>query len=259
MAGLQELDIGQVNGILVDAAQRRVPATVTLRQDDRWINLRTRLIDCDKERIWMEVPTAYDGTPWGLAPAERVGVTFKLRHHKYVFLATVAGQEMLGLPDGTKLQVAAICWPTQMQRLQRRVYIRADVPDGSVVRASLWVGGREDEPAGTTPEKPVFVGRVINLSAGGFQFRTRDRAAEMLDPGDLVGIRIVFGTGEETVFADAQIRHVAPEDEGIAVGLQFVGLEQSDEGRQALRLIGSKVSEFQRLAPRETAPQDIKA
>ncbi|HUU21590.1 MAG TPA: hypothetical protein VM389_03560, partial [Phycisphaerae bacterium] len=92
-----------------------------------------------------------------------------------------------------------------------------------------------------------------------FQFRTRDRAAEMLDPGDLVGIRIVFGTGEESVFADAQIRHVAAQDEDVAVGLQFVGLEQSDEGRQALRLIGSKVSEFQRLAPRETARQDIKA
>ena len=256
MAGLQELDIRQIHEMISQAADRQLPATVTQHVGEAWINLQSRVLDVREERIWIQIPTESDGTPYELAPADRVGVTFKLRHHKYVFVATVAGLEYCPLTDGSRIPVVSLCWPTQMQPLQRRAFYRADVPESAVVRASVWLGGRNAEPSGTSSERPVFTGQVTNLSAGGFQFRTTDTAAARLDSGYLAGVRLVFGAGDQTIYADAQIRHVeAVKDEDLVlIGFQFVGLEQSAEGKQTLRFISLKVNEYQRYALKNMAP-----
>ena len=49
----------------------------------------------------------------------------------------------------------------------------------------------------------------------------------------------------------ARIRHIAPDNDQFVVGLQFIGLEQTAKGKAALRLIGAKVAEFQRLGLHE--------
>lgn len=254
MVGLQEIDVRQIKEIISEAASRQVPAAVTLRADTGWIQLRSRMVGADDERVLIEPPVAEDGTPREFAPGARIGITFKLRHHKYVCEATVAGPHPLVLDDGSSIQVLGLCRPTRMQRIQRRAFFRADVPAGRVVRASFWLGGREAEPNGTTPDKPVLTGRVMNISAGGFQVRTADRLPEIMESGYLVGVRISFGAGAEGIFADAQIRHVASDGDGFVIGFQFIGLGQTVEGKSTLRLIASKVNEFQRLAPREAAP-----
>lgn len=254
MAGLQEIDVRQIQEIISEAASRHVPAVVTFRADSLWIQLRSRMVAADDERVLIEPPVAEDETPHEFAPAARIGIAFKLKHHKYVCAAVVAGPQPLVLDDGSSIQVLGLCWPTRMQRIQRRAFVRADVPPGCVVRASFWLGGREAEPDGTTPDSPVLTGRVTNISAGGFQVRTADRLPEIMESGYLVGVRISFGAGAEGVFADAQIRHAGPGGDGLVIGFQFIGLGQTVEGKDALRFIASKVKEFQRLAPRQTTP-----
>ena len=91
-----------------------------------------------------------------------------------------------------------ICRPSRMQRLQRRAYIRAEVPPNRIVRASFWLGGRTAEPTGGSPTTPVWSGRVVNLSAGGFQLHTDAAAASDVEIGDAVGVRVVFGMGGQS-------------------------------------------------------------
>ena len=260
MLGLQELGIRQIREVISEAANRRVPAAMTFRGEGQWIQLHSRIIAADQERILLEIPADGDGTPYELSPADRVGIAFKLKHHKYICMVTVAGPQTLSLADGsataaladdTGIQVLAICWPNQMQRIQRRAFFRAQVPRSCLVRVSFWLGGQEAEPDGTTPERPVFTGRVTNISAGGFEARTSDNLPPIIEGGYLVGVRISFGPGGKGLFADARIRHIVPEDDQFVVGLQFVGLEQTDKGKDALRLIGAKVTEFQRLGLHE--------
>jgi len=251
MLGLQELGIRQIREVISEAANRRVPAAMTFRGGGQWIQLHSRIIAADQERILLEIPTDGDGTPYELSPADRVGIAFKLKHHKYICMVTVAGPQALSLDDGSDIQVLAICWPDQMQRIQRRAFFRAQVPRSRLVRVSFWLGGQEAEPDGTTPERPVFTGRVTNISAGGFEARTSDNLSPIIEGGYLVGVRISFGPGGKGLFADARIRHIVPEDDQFVVGLQFVGLEQTDKGKDALRLIGAKVTEFQRLGLHE--------
>jgi c-di-GMP-binding flagellar brake protein YcgR len=138
-----------------------------------------------------------------------------------------------------------------MQRLQRRAYLRVDVPACRIVRASYWIGGRAAEPAGTTVDCPVWSGQVTNISAGGFQLAADANAAEALEVGDTVGVRLIFGAGRESVYADAQYRHHERTLDGhVLMGFQFMGLDQTTEGRAALRIVSEAVNEFQRLAPR---------
>ncbi len=248
MAVLEELNITQIKGVIGDAAEKQVPGTITLNLNNGWVNFRTRVLAVTDERILLAMPIEDDGaTPHEFCPGEKIGLSFKLKHHKYLSLMAVGGVDTLSVQGETPEIVLSACWPVQMQRLQRRAYTRVDVPDQCIARASFWLGSRNDEPAGTTPDRPVWTGQVQNISAGGFQLHGPTEAGKHLEIGYSVGVRLVFGTAGEAVFVDAQIRHVGSDDDGITVGLQFIGLGQSSDGKAALEFIRRKVSEFQRI------------
>jgi len=247
MATLQQLTGRQVDEALAAAVERQTPATLTIRAGRAWANFHSRILALRDGHLWLELPTAdEDGGPsWpAFAPADKVGVAFKLKHHKHIFTATVAGMEV---GSGGKADAELkLCSPARMHRMQRRAFVRADVPPQRVVRASFWLGGLEAEPAGTTPENPVWTGRVLNISAGGFQLSLGGAAPKDMEPGDSVGVRISFGAGEETVYAEAQFRHIQRANGEAHLGFQFVALAQTPEGKHALELIGTKAAEFQR-------------
>jgi len=251
MPVLQELDAKQIEEVIDAATARKVPLIVTVRVNNTWSNLRSRALHLRAEHLILDMPQAEEGqVPHEFAPAERIGVSFKLKHHKHIFAATVVGQERTKLDDGTEIPALAVVVPGRMQRLQRRAFIRVDVPENQLVRASFWLGGCDCEPAGTSPEHPVWFGRVRNISAGGFQLETDLGAAEGLEHGDVVGMRIVFGVGGETIYADAQFRHLEIANGRAMLGFQFLGLTETPEGRVVLQMISSKVSEFQHAASR---------
>ena len=207
--------------------------------------LRSRVNGIQGEHMVLEMPRpGDDSTSYEFTPAEKIGVNLKLKHYKHIFSVTVVGKLKGRLDDGTEYDVLVVCWPSRMQRLQRRAYLRADVPDNRIARASVWLGGQNDEPAGTSPDRPVWSGQVTNLSAGGFQMRTSECASAEMDLDDIVGVRLGFGAGQETVYADAQFRHAQPDGEMTLIGFQFVGLGHSAEGLKALKFIITKVSEY---------------
>lgn len=247
MATLQHLSNRQIDEVIRAAAERQVPATVTIRVESGWANIRARLIDIRNGHVWLELPDSANGEAIpSFQPADKAGVSFKLKHHKHIFTGTVAGTETARLADGRDARVLSVCSPTKMHRMQRRAFLRVPVPANRVVRASFWMGGCESEPATGSPEHPIWTGRVVNISAGGFQVLSEDGAGEALDIGETVGVRISFGAGEQTAFADAQFRHHQIVDGDVHVGFQFVGLTQSTQGRRILQMMGDRASRFHR-------------
>jgi c-di-GMP-binding flagellar brake protein YcgR len=206
--------------------------------------------------------------PHEFVPAERIGLAFKLKHYKHVFCVTITGFENAELPPSgpaggeaqtsydTPLVVTAlqVCCPTRMQRLQRRAFLRATVPPNRIVRASFWPGGWQDEPTSASAQTPVWLGTVSDISAGGLQILTDANIASALHGENSVGMRLVFGAGDQTVYADAQFRHVEPAGDKALVGFQFVGLAQTPQGRHALDLISRKVGEYHHIT-QWTKPQ----
>ncbi len=255
MASLQNLTNQQIDEVLYAAAERQVPATISVREPAGWVSYHTRLLAIRQGHILLESPSSEAGEqPREFRPADRIGVSFKLKHHKHVFSGTVAETSQEKLDDGSVRGVLSVCSPTRMQRMQRRAFNRSDVPGNRIVRASFWLGGRENEPAGTTPDQPVWSGRVVNISAGGFQLTSEHSLGDAVSPGDTVGVRISFGIGDETVYADALFRHCVEEGGKFHLGFQFVGLGLTPQGREALQVIGTKANQFQRELSNSQAP-----
>ncbi len=241
---MQELSTQQINEAIDDSVAKQIPLGLSI-QGDAWLRMHSRFLAIADEHILVEMPSADDGTPHEFVPAEKVALSFKLKHHKYLGQARVAGQRQLKLPDGTCIPTLSLCWPMHMQRLQRRSFARVAVPPGKVVRVSFWTGGCDAEPKGPSDHRSVWSGQVADLSAGGFQ-ATVTREVPELVTGQPIGVRIVFGPGEASVYADAQFRHKQPDQTGVSLGFQFVGLAHTEQGRENLRLISRKMSEFSR-------------
>lgn len=247
MAMLQNLDEAQIQQTLLEAAQKHVPVTLTVRGEQGWRNLHSRVLSVKDSRLLLETPMQEDACgPHEFVPGESVGISLKLRHYKHVFSCEHMGMISLALNAALTVSALKLAMPAQMQRLQRRAFERADVPPNRIVRASLWLGGRSAEPSGQAPHKPVWFGHVQNISAGGFQVAMDCDLSGQMEEGDLVGVRLAFGASAgETVYTDAQFRHRASDDNGSLLGFQFVGIAQSPEGRASLQLISDKVGEFQ--------------
>jgi len=244
MSELQELSVRQIDESLKLAIEKQVPVTLAIQQGGVWLNFPSRLLSTTDKHMLIEFPPPEPGaTPHEFTPAERLGISFKLKHYKHLVTATVVGV-VDTVTDGVAVKAVVLCLPTRMQRLQRRAFLRVDVPPNRVVRASFWLGGRKAEPQGAS-DMPVWTGRVTNLSAGGFQLVCPADRAARLDVGENVGVRIAFGSGEGTVFADAQFRHSEEVASDIVMGFQFLGLAQTPEGKEALRVISTKVAQFQ--------------
>ncbi|MGC9455570.1 MAG: flagellar brake protein [Phycisphaerae bacterium] len=249
MPTLKDLTIGEISEALRGAAEKDVPVTLTVRESDRWGTHRSRLVSVGDTHLVLQMPVPGEGVPpHEFVPAEKAGLSFKLRHHKYICTVTVVGQ--IGDFDNTGEPAMRVCWPTWMQKMQRRAFQRAEVPLGRFARASFWAGSSDAEPVNEGPERPVWTGRIKNISAGGFQMIADPAVTDAVEMGEPVGVRLSFGTARSPIYVDAQVRHVAPADDGTLVGFQFVGLGQSEQGRRVLQEITSAVTEFQRFAER---------
>jgi c-di-GMP-binding flagellar brake protein YcgR len=250
MSILQELNHREITQVILSAAERSLPLSLTVRKGEHWANFQSRLVGLQDQSLLLESPLSEQGATRGFTPGESVGVSLKLKHHKYLFLASVA-REGAPAADGAAGPLLVLGRPTRMQRLQRRSYIRAQVPNGCVARAAFWVGGKLNEPVSGSPDRPVLSGRVMNLSAGGFSVRTSEESVRLLEMGYFVGTRLLFGVGQEAIYADACVRHIALGDGGAVVGFQFLGLEYSEDGKAALQTVSRKVNEFHAVEARQ--------
>jgi len=252
-AMLRTLYNRQTRETLRQAVDRHVPATLTFRQENHWATLHSRVLAMTETCLLLELPAPEAGV---VLPRPRVGddlgVSFKLKHYKHMFASPVRSIEQMNY-EGVQIEAVYAACPGSLQRLQRRAYNRVNVPEGRIVRAAFWLGSKEDEPSGTSPENPVWSGRIVDLSAGGFQARIEGDASSSLEEGALVGVRLAFGPARETVYVDAQFRHVQIEGENAIMGFQFVGLAYGPEGRHAIDLIAAKVAEFQSLTGQEAS------
>ncbi|MBL7221679.1 MAG: PilZ domain-containing protein [Phycisphaerae bacterium] len=247
MAKLQEMTQEQISDALQAAIQRQIPITVTLKRDSAWTSCHTRLLAVQDPHVLLGELQGHDNeeTP-RIATAERVGLSFKLKHYKHIFTVTAVGTEQFEDAAGDAVQAISVCWPNRMHRLQRRAFIRAEIPRGRIARVSFWLGGRDNEPTQADPQRPVWSGTLRNISAGGFQVIPSDDDVWDLAAGETVGVRLAFEAGSESVYADAQFRRGETVEGESLLGFQFVGLAQDRKGRQGLQYISGKVAEYHR-------------
>lgn len=247
---MQDLDFQQIAEAIQDAVAKNIPLSLSV-QNGGWTCLHTRFVAIQDEHILVEPPITPDGAPYEFVPADKVALSFKLKHHKYLSHARVAGQARYTFDDGEPMPVLSLCYPPHMQRLQRRSFARVSVPAGKIVRVSFWPGGQEAEPTGPSDNTPLWSGIVQDISAGGMRALVHDDEPPAVEIGQTIGLHISFGPGESSICCDAQFRHCDQEsgqpNPTWSLGFQFVGLAATPEGMKTMRQIGKKMSEFSRV------------
>lgn len=227
--------------IIAQAADKQTPVVLSRKKNGQWQVTKATLRDADEYRQLLYIESTSD-EPDGFNPVknELLGVAFRRGHKKCLFntvvVATADNPDACDLPHGTGL---ALRWPEKVQELQRRVYQRAQPPDGRRIPVRFWPGQNRPQ---TGQER---IGIMEDLSAGGVRVQAPDSTG--LSEGDTVQIAFALRPRDKELVFDATFRHVQAETQGDqSLGFQFVGLETSARGQELLITLARTVSMFQR-------------
>jgi len=237
--------------ILQTAIDMKVSAIMSYLSRDKWHVAKVLLTNLDGDRLSVESTISLRQRPINIRVDQPVGVSFKYGYGKFVFDTTVKALEPSTDPEtqrqrGGKIVLAV---PDKVEVIQRRNYFRVDVPESLKVKVLLWPrSGRKEQ---TDPKHDAAIethnccrGRLKDISAGGAQIiipGQNDAGQVSFKKGQFISMRFTPLAYETPLILNAQIRNILPtaDEKNASLGLQFVGLEASPEGREILsRLIG---------------------
>ncbi len=251
MSNVFAVDAEQARELVQCAIKQRIPAIMSYMSKNKWHVAKVVLVEQSDEAIHLEtMHSDRRHQPLNICVGQPVGVSFKHSYAKFVFDTTI--QELVPSGSGGKIVIAQ---PTKMEAIQRRSYFRVGVPSSMPVEVVLWHRtGRQrraDEP------HQYYSGRLVDLSAGGAQIalsaqdavETGDVEAKEFRQRQFIGLRFTPLPCEMPLVINAQIRTVLPtaDEDSLCLGLQLVGLEASQEGRETLMRIAQVVEHYHQI------------
>ena len=256
MSQLLQVDAGKKNEILATAIEKAMICVLTRRTQDGWQTFKSKLLadPYDGERLLIETPRAHgNGADITFTNGERFGVTFRRGHKKCMFASAIVSQGIGSFEVGeAEIPYIELQWPEMLQELQRRAYYRVS-PTGRAVRVRFWAGGviARANAESDSQSSGVVTGILQDISAGGMRVCTTDVAPDDFTDGEPVGCAFTPKPRGETLILDAVFRHYQPTSGGASIGLQFVGFEATERGRDMLAKLARVVTDYQRRQARD--------
>jgi len=193
--------------------------------------------------------------PINIRLEQPVGMNFKHAYGKFVFDTVVVDLEPPSDPESGGTIVLAV--PERIGVIQRRSYFRVNVPPALKVNVVLW--HRTGKRNADEKTHAYYEARLMDISAGGAQVivplkrgcESQTGAAGEADfrKGQFMGVRFTPMPYETPLMFSAQIRNVLPTADrtGLCIGLQIVGLEASEEGREVLSRLANVVEHYHKV------------
>jgi len=239
--------------VLQAVAEQRSPAIMSYLSKDKWHVAKVTLKSLADDKLYIEGCHAVDKPhPINIRISQPVGLNFKHAYGKFVFDTVVVGLEPSADPgSGGTIVLTA---PDRIGVVQRRSYFRVNVPESLKVSVVIWhrTGSRQVNE----PIHNYYEGRLMDISAGGAQIIVPVRNGRMegapgspafdFHKGQFIGVRFTPLPFETPLVFNAQIRNILPtaDHTALCLGLQIVGLEASEEGRQILARIAGVVARY---------------
>jgi len=237
--------------ILQIAINTKVPAIMSYLSRDKWHVAKVVLTKHDGDELRVESTISRRQRPINIRVDQPVGISFKHGYGKFVFDTTVKALEPSTDPEARRDcgGTIVLACPDKIEVIQRRSYFRVNVPKSLKVQVLLWHRSSKHRAAKRkhdidTETQNCSRGWLMDISAGGTQIivpnRNDDGKAEF-KKGQFISMRFTPQPYETPLILNAQIRNILPttDEKNASLGLQFVGLEASSEGREVLnRLIG---------------------
>jgi hypothetical protein len=184
-----------------------------------------------------------------------IGISFFFNQEKYIFDSIIIGFESSVTTRGGRILLEL---PEVMEKMPRRVHDRQPVPPHLSVHVLFWHRGYADNTT-NVPVENYWQGQLINLSASGAQVSVTLAMADCFGPNQLVGIQFTPMFYQKPILVEAQVIHLRRADaEGkLYLGLEFLGLEVSIDGRTVLHRLSDIVEEYAKSNLQSITPQPV--
>lgn len=264
MSEIVMLEGHESQSVLQTVVGERAPAIMSYLSKDKWHVAKVLMQELSGDRLYVE---GYHASrrphPINIRVDQPVGMNFKHAYGKFIFDTTVVALEPSSNPEAGGMIVLAV--PDRIGVVQRRSYFRVDVPESLKVKVVLWHRTSQRKSSGS--DHAYFEGQLKDISAGGAQLTLPMKNAGDSDPsgvsesefrkGQFVGVRFTPMPYETPLMFSAQIRNALPTADrtGLCLGLQIVGLEASDEGREVLSRLAAVVDRYYQINQSATTHQ----
>jgi PilZ domain len=256
MSEIVMLEGHESEAVLQTVVESREPAIMSYLSKDKWHVAKVLMKELAGDKLYLEgCRPSKKPHPVNIRIHQPVGVNFKHAYGKFVFDTSVVALEPSADPDAGGTIVLAM--PDRIGVVQRRSYFRVNVPESLKVSVVIWhrTSQRRSKEAAHT----YFEGHLMDISAGGAQLimplkGSAGAAASGVGEsefrkGQFVGARFTPMPYETPLMFTAQIRNVLPTADhgGLCLGLQIVGLEASEEGRDVLARLAEVVDRYYQM------------
>ena len=256
MSEIVMLEGHESQSVLRTVVEGRAPAIMSYLSKDKWHVAKVLMKDLGDGKLYVEgCRPSKKPHPVNIRVHQPVGVNFKHAYGKFVFDTSVVALEPSTDPDAGGTIVLAM--PDRIGVVQRRSYFRVNAPESLKVNVVIWhrTSQRRSKEAAPT----YFEGRLMDISAGGAQIimplkgagenATSAVGESEFRKGQFIGVRFTPMPYETPLMFTAQIRNVLPTADGggLCLGLQIVGLEASEEGREVLARLAAVVDRYYQM------------
>jgi hypothetical protein len=239
--------------VLSAVVEQQAPAIMSYLSKDKWHVAKVTLKWLRDDKLYIEGCHASGKPhPINIRISQPVGINFKHAYGKFVFDTVVVGLEPSVVPEAGGTIVLTV--PERIGVIQRRSYFRVNVPESLKVSVVIWhrSGSRQVKE----PMHNYYEGRLMDISAGGAQIVIPVKNGKMesapgssvfdFHKGQFVGVRFTPLPFETPLVFNAQIRNILPtaDHSALCLGLQIVGLEASEDGRNILVRIATVVERY---------------
>jgi len=235
----------ELRDILGRAVQKNQTAVLSHLTRGKWQMTKVSLLALTSHTLHVETLGEESARLANMEINQPVGVSIQQDFNKYIFETVVTGIETsVSQARGRRI---VLDLPERMDRMQRRAYSRMPVPKSLNVQVLFWHRGYTDESR-QVPLENYWQGKLLNISAGGVQIVVDFEQGPNFKIGQLVGLQFTPMSYQKPIHVEGQVRHIAQGAEGqrFCVGVEFVGLEASSQGRRKLRRIIDTVNNYEK-------------
>lgn len=245
MTKAQALNTAQISEILKKAFSTSITCVMSHLTKGKWHRIEVGINSVNAKSIMLEpleTPTANAD----IQIDQPVGMTFEIDFIKYLFESTIIGFEpAINEAAAGRIMIKK---PIKIEQMQRRSYTRVPVPDEMNVSTLFWHRGYTDNST-DVPIENYWQGKMMDLSAGGTQITVTKKQFKNFRMGQFIGMQFTPLPFEKPVLVEGQIKHIAviaDDSEMISLGIEFLGLEASTDGRDKLDKIVETIGVYQK-------------
>lgn len=234
----------EIAELLERAVKDRAEGDMTYITHGKWHKAKCTFTALTDETLHIDIIRPENTHPETIQINQPIGVSVQMDYFKFIFETILVGFEpAILLSDGGR---AILEIPEKVEKMQRRAFVRVDVPSDLNVKTLFWHRGYTDDST-EVPMENYWQGRLVNLSAGGAQITLEPEFRDNFKEHQVVGMQFTPMSYQRPILVEAQVVHVAEacEDGTFSIGVEFLGLEAGGQGREILHRIHEIVTEYE--------------